>query len=166
MSQRNSLKYARDKKQETMQAHKSLKYKEEWIQRTESEHHFKCTRAFEYLAEPFSPPAIPFPVRFIYPSVTAPLAGKEKKRKEKEGGRVFMAGVFPEKFSRNLPTPHLILARSLTYRALPRPDSSNDLNVHDKFDHFLSESPPSSARTKIYALKINEISSSRDWLLS
>lgn len=47
-----------------------------------------------------------------------------------------MAGV-REKFSRNLPTPHLILARNLTYRTLPRLDSSNDLNIHDKFDYFL-----------------------------
>lgn len=43
-----------------------------------------------------------------------------------------------EKFSRNLPTPHLILARSLTYRALPPLDSPNGLNIDDKFHRFLS----------------------------
>lgn len=61
-----------------------------------------------------------------------------------------MAGV-AEKFSPNLPTPHLILARSLTYRALPPLDSSNDLNVRDKFDSCLrNHSGVSLAPAKIY----------------
>lgn len=103
-----------------------------------SEHHFECTRAFEYLAEPFSPRAIPFPVRFIYPSVTPLRQGGEKKEKKKRKSFLWARVRREEKFSRNLPTPHLILAHSLTYRALPRLDSPNGLNIDDKFDRFLS----------------------------